>query len=456
MSYQYYDVLISSHSLEGLIAGSMLAKGGARVLVLDHYSPYVERGPYRFDIDPSPFTRLGTNGLFQKILKNLNLSYEEQKRFQLLEPTLQILKPRMRLSIPSQLKDLKKELTRECPENANELLQFRTDLHEWLEQFIFEQPPLPWWKVWLKKSKKEEPIAPLENLKSKEVLAPFLAPMAQSFSSYSVHTLSSAQRLYLALGYLGDAYYYRGGKAALRDLFRRQLKFYGGECLPEAKIEKIHVEHREIRTLELDRNPRAVRCRYVVRIGKGADFFGLCPEGFRLRRWVKRLSQPSAMITHRLYFGLKSEGVPVGLGPRALLISNSNRYLVLTLSPEEESSYAPAGKRILTVEMHELLNPETPTTLTSSKEKEMFTLLKEIFPFLEQHIDLYLPGNAEGLSSPSVLWSPKRTRKIGKTPFRNAYYLGPEGGDGLGFENRIQRIHQVVENLRSNLFHGAK
>ncbi len=454
MSYQYYDVLISSYSLEGLIAGSMLAKGGARVLVLDHYIPSIERGSYQFDTDPSPLTRLGTDGLFHKILKNLNLSYEEQKRFQLLEPTLQILKPHLRLSIPVQLKDLKKELARECPENANELFQFRTDLSEWLQQFIFEQPAPPWWKAWFGKSKKEEPLLPLENLKSKEALMPFLTPMAQSFSADPVDSLSLAQKLYLALAYLGDAYYYRGGKVALRDLFRRQLKFYGGECLPETKIEKVHVEQREIRTLELDRNPKTVRCRYVVRIGRGVHFFGLCPEGFRLRRWLKRLSSPPAMITYRLYFGLNSEGIPVGLGPRSLLISD-NRYLVLTLSPEEESSQAPQGKRILTVEMHESFKGEAPALLTPSKEKEMLTLLKEIFPFLERHIDLYLPGNAERLSFPPATGSFQKAKNIGKTPFRNVFHLGREGGEGFGFENRIEHLNQVVENLRSNLFRGA-
>lgn len=458
MGYQYFDVLVSSDCLEGLMAGALFAKAGARVAVLDNYVPFIEKGSYRFDADPAPITCAGSNGVFGRIVNNLNLSYEEQRRFYPIDPPLQILTPTMRLAIPLGLKELKKELNRECPQNVNELLQLRSDLSEWAKGYSLSPlTTVPWWKKWrAPSSEKEEGRPNIEGLSSKESLLQFLTPMAQSYASYAVHHLSLSEKLYLAFGYLNETYHYKGGKTGLRDLFRSQLKFYGGQYFEKTRIEKVYVEKREARAMELNKGEQMIRFRYALRLGKGLDFFKLFPESFRLRRWLKKsLSSSPSTRLYRLFIGIRDEGIPVGLGRRALFMPDSQRYLLLTLNPENRAPSEAKGTKVLTVEMYEPIGNGGTSDWTPQKEKEILSLLKQLMPFLERHIDFYLPGHSERLSPPLTPWSPQPAKKIGKTPIRNTYYLGPEWGNGLSFEDHLKRLIQIVENITSNLLRGV-
>ncbi len=118
MNGNYYDVVVLGTQLGPLLAGTLLAKRGFRVLVLgqEDLPPTYDAGegltlpraPFSFTAAGSPVAR--------RIFAELALNQLFRRRALAMDPVFQVALPRHRLDLPESDAELEREIEREFPE----------------------------------------------------------------------------------------------------------------------------------------------------------------------------------------------------------------------------------------------------------------------------------------------------------------------------------------------------
>jgi hypothetical protein len=109
-----YDLIVIGNDFAGLVAATLCAKRGMRVLILDHGGrpPSYQIGPHRLPVDPLPLCGMSSPAI-KRVLAELHLGHTLKRKLDERPISFQFVAPDMRLDISADDHALASELRRE-------------------------------------------------------------------------------------------------------------------------------------------------------------------------------------------------------------------------------------------------------------------------------------------------------------------------------------------------------
>ncbi|MCG8419560.1 MAG: hypothetical protein MJE77_16640 [Proteobacteria bacterium] len=116
-----YDVIVLGDDFAGLVAATLCARRGLRVLSLSQGRPMgYQLGPHRLPVEPLSLCGAG-NWTIRRVFDELNLSHILKRKLREARPGFQFVAPDLRLDVAADEHRLAGELTREIGEAKNRL-----------------------------------------------------------------------------------------------------------------------------------------------------------------------------------------------------------------------------------------------------------------------------------------------------------------------------------------------
>ena len=146
MSTRFYDVIVLGADLGPLLTAAILAKRGFRVLVLgcDTLDDTYEEEGLRLPRWPSYFG-VGESPIVRRVFSDMGLWQIVRRKLQPLDPSYQVVLPRVRLDVTRDHARYMEEIAREFPEAARGVESFYAriaPLNTALDAFLADDLPL--------------------------------------------------------------------------------------------------------------------------------------------------------------------------------------------------------------------------------------------------------------------------------------------------------------------------
>src|SRR6266581_2840829 len=126
MPTNFYDVIVLGDDLAGLVAATLCARRGMRVLVTETAATLPERyeiGPYTLPRAALPFVGESSPAV-RRVVAELNFIQIARRRLALLRPSFQVVLPDARIEVSPDADALGRELGRELPDERPALEAF--------------------------------------------------------------------------------------------------------------------------------------------------------------------------------------------------------------------------------------------------------------------------------------------------------------------------------------------
>ncbi|MCX8116503.1 MAG: hypothetical protein N3G78_01060 [Desulfobacterota bacterium] len=457
-----FDVIFLGDGLSGLIAASLLAKEGRKIVLLKErrYRPYYEREGYRFVFFSTPLDETIPIDLLRKIpFPEQGPGYREAGAGLKRSVAFQVLLPEARIDLYRDRTLLRKEWQREFPKELGPIEAFYEALERRRQDPFPFAPPSFFNRAF-----------PLDRFLRARRVDDCLPPLSKEFET--VLQLQALSRSYLYL----DSYplpllarlieYGETGPRVQVDLGRVErgllhtLLHNGGLIQETDEVERVEVRWRgEVRVyLKEGRGP--LQCqRFVINtpphsfsnlFGKKRDF---------LFKWRGRIRPRYKVIP--FCAGIRKRVVPVGMGGQLVSLLDPEKpleggnLLFLRLGRLGEEASAPEGKIGLTAEA---LMPfdESGRRPISELETGVIAHLNRLFPFLEDSLEFidrrWIEEQGDCWSYPHYIYGkPSHFRWWeGIVPIkisRSVYVSGRVNYPQLGMEGEFLSGIHVAEEL---------
>lgn len=409
-----YDAIVLGSGLGGLIAGTFLAKGQLRVLLLKekkYQSSYHEKG-YRF----VPFTNLSEKivkrSLLKRVSKDLGFHLlgdlegakegETKLRKAKERPPFQVILPKARIDLFAERSMLERELKREFPKEIAQIEDFYNEMdeiHRLLNRERAGEVPQTFFpfqtRSWVKK------LWPFKTL-PKDTIDQRLAPFSREFKEFIRLQLLSWSNLcsdHLPISLVNYLLIHEGEDDRFigMDLWRLEEKIfekflqYNGRIAEVEGIEKIHRGLRRGFTLTGRGDGQVFRSKFLIinsPLQRLSAFLGR--RARFLSKWTNRIQTRYMVLP--LFLGIRENVVPVGMKNLLVSILDLNKpyeggnLLFLRLSEKGDEREAPEGRRAVTVESL-VGSDQYDLDLLGEHRKGVMRHLSHLFPFLEEHIE---------------------------------------------------------------------
>ncbi len=482
MSLNFCDLLIVGSDLSGIITGTLLAKRGLNVLLLDD-----ER-----EDDPVPniVTGLGSRA-FKSLLGKLMIPESKLQMIHENPVSCQVVFPRHRLDLSTSRTAFLKEVEREFPKEKDALTDLLGEIDRLRESYLDELLS----------------FFPITGMKEKKAFSRWF----DRFPWEKVHelwmTLSPtlkaflrAQIRFVARGSLSDgdpplvqmllflppeqdaSFSLRGGLRELKKLFYDKLDYFGGMVHPLGDDPYSFVaKSREIRALQMERYNFPTRCRYLLGNTNIQTIYRKLPSSifllpFHFARKKMETLTPEEYVGV-LQYRVSSQVLPVPMKENVVLISDpeaplsGTNYIELNLSPLPKSLKEDArdDDTLLVVSYPitgELLQQENwEAAAVKTTHEEIDQKIRKLIPFSEGRLQLLYPsanGHSQSqdlfpvgddfalfekrarlhTSFSSTLFFPSLT-----TPFKNLFMVGPNILPWCGMEGKLLSSFKAVEMI---------
>ncbi|MEW6374371.1 MAG: hypothetical protein AB1502_01090 [Thermodesulfobacteriota bacterium] len=479
-----YEVIILGSGLGGLIAGTLLTKNKLSVLFLKEngYQPFYANKGFWF----APFSNFSEINLkpelFQKVSKALNLPLpidrQEEGRLAKIDLdrpkpgiSLQVILPRARIDLFSQRSLFRMEWRREFPKEFSQIENFYNEM-DGIEHLLkkLREKEGPQSGFPLRQRSLIKRLLSFDRL-PKERVNEKLSSFSGEFKHFIQLQLISRGNLYsdqipLSLA----AYVLLRGEAddTIPDLDLEKLEekvleqFFqsGGRVEEIEKVEKVEKGWRKGFTLSLKGGEKVFRSQQLILNSPLHRISNLLSKkGKRLSELGKRIRPRYILVP--LCLGIREEVVPVGMND--LLVSildlekpyEGGNVLFIALSPKGDETKAPEGKRALTVESLMPLE-KWDQTLLMDYQKDVMRHLEQLFPFLENYIELtdwsWANEQVPRWSYPHFLYETTTDFhwREGVVPTRISkrfYFIGKENFPYLGLEGEVISGLMVAEQI---------
>ncbi|HUL29032.1 MAG TPA: hypothetical protein VLZ03_01155 [Thermodesulfobacteriota bacterium] len=483
------EVIILGSGLGGLAAGTLLARNNHSVLLLKerkYESSYALKG-YQF----VPFSNLSEKclkpSLVRKISQTLSLpllmgTREDGRQTKAASDrskqnaNFQVVLPKARVDILPQRSQFHREWEREFPKEIVQIEGFHNELDRIrdLSQkrngkgqpsgffFPFER------HSFFKKIFSSDRF-PKEDVDKK------LVPFSREFREFIQLQLiswgnfrSDRFPITLAAQVLFDETNELSSEIDVEKLEKEILSQFlrsGGRIEEIDRVKEIKPWRHKGFALSLDGNPGVFRSQSLILnapLHRISSFLG--KKGKRLLKWEKKI-KPSYLVIP-LFFGIHDKVVPVGM--KDLLISvldlekpyADGNLLFLSLSPREDKTKAPEGKRALTVEGLIDVGKWEQSRLIDY-QRGVMRHLDHLFPFLEDYVEFvdfqWVSDHVLNWSYPHFLYETTSDFhwREGVVPMRmskNIYFVGKENFPywGLGGEvfSGLAVAQQILKKYR--------
>jgi len=250
-----YDVVVIGAGVSGLVCGCYLAKEGLKTLIVEKNHnvggccvSFTRKG-FSFDACVHSLGGLRKDGNFAKIFRDLNL--QEEVKITRYDPSDIIITPDYKISFFSDLNKTAQGLKDNFPEEVNNIDNFFK---------MLKDSPAELFSVLAKKTLGEL----MEELFKDDKLKAILALPVLGNAGLPASMVSAFSALMLYKEFIVDGGYYpEGGLQAFSDALARKFKKLGGELLLANLVDKINIEHKEVKSIRL-RNGGLIRAKYVV------------------------------------------------------------------------------------------------------------------------------------------------------------------------------------------------
>ncbi len=469
METNHYDVVVCGGDLAGLVAASLLGRRGMRVLFcgFERQAATFQAAGHRLAAGPGLLPPPEWEPA-ARVLRELNYVQIVRRRAQALHPGLQIVLPRQRLSLGDDEELTAREIAREYPTEAPDLVNALARLRQAsasLSPLLASDTTLPpdgfWERREVARVQAQLPAAGADLLAPLPAAHPLRAGLAAmtALSSGLAPTDGNAAVQARAFDRVTrGAFRLPGGSAAVRELFLERLAVSSGEI--RAGLVPADIVLRRGRATALRVGPRGetIGLDCLVWAESSASLAALCGEraGARLREIAAGV-RPAGFRYARCLV-VRPEAVPEGMGPRVIAVQDPSRPLL-----EDNALSITLGKEAAPVRDAVTLWVEclVPAGAVSSSgalavvRARVRERLRSVLPFYERHLLLLAsphdglppdlaPGEpaaaAVGPSPMTPVFHCDLPRALGvegaphRTGLKNVYLAGAENLPGLGCE----------------------
>jgi len=417
VSTRFYDVIVLGAELGPLLAAAILAKRGFRVLVLgcgtldDTYEEdglRLPRWPSYFGVGESPIVR--------RVFSDMGLWQIVKRKLQPLEPSYQVVLPRVRLDVTRDRARTMEEVAREFPDAAGAVEAFygRVDsLNTALDAFLTEELPLPpdgfFERRRFQRAAVQNPFGPYgdgaglwSGIAEDHPFRLTVQAQVRCASWADPDALGPLQVVRLHASWRNHGAMPEGGLAGLRAFLRERIALHAGEIALEDGAEEIILRRGRAIGVRRRRDEEPTGCQYVV---AGLDLERLLGM-FGERGVPEALAETAAECRPRYRrftcnLVVRSAVVPVGMARHIFFLP--------------EPGFPPIEDNLLFVEVGPL-DAERSVVCTQAfalagriasdpryledLERRIVSRLEWLFPFLDRHL--------LRISSPWILPEPLR------------------------------------------------
>ena len=466
------DVIIVGAGIGGLVCGSLLAKRGYNVLVLEQhqrvggYCTSFRRGDFTFDGGVESISGLGPNGPLRWLL--MELGYNPEELFVRTREALII--GGEWIDIPEDFNDFIDMLCERYPGEADSIRGFFSEVERAYREMYREVEivgsPLPPSLIaevlgveYLLRYPAEHPTfykLLSSGVTLSEILNRYfrdeglktllsLLPSAYLGTKPGETALSSALPIY---GYYIDGGYYpRGGSQRLADLLAEAVERYGGRILTGRKVDSIIVERGKVKGVEV--GERIFEAPIVVLNVNAMNLIHLIGEGNLPRYYVSHLKSLKPSVTaFMVYLGLDMD-----LSPYPALIKSVDDGIGIVINSNLDPNLAPEGcsslsiVKLLPPEAYEEFGERGTREYRERKRafaQELIEKADNLLPGIKQHIliqDAATPKTFERytLNPRGAIYGLDQSkdapeRPYFKTPIKGLYLTGASTFPGGGIE----------------------
>jgi phytoene dehydrogenase-like protein len=472
----FFDIVVAGPHLGGLLAAALLIKRGKKVLLLSVPNTK-ENDNWEKDPNDRIFTNFVGHWFLKKALDELAALPGRTCLVKPLDPSFQIVMPRLRVDVRSGEPAFLERLAEEFDENPTQvchLFQTLNKIKNALHRYILlrEINRAPGFKGLIRSGLRSLGLISLHKA-GRERFGDLLAryPFGPSFRTALMSQVMSLSRLYslnpsvtsaahcLSMVQNG-AFGLSFERPSLASMLKSFIMERGGLIIPEATIRRIVFTSKRARAVYLDGEYKPYYCVNLLVNTDMHWFYEMLPEEIKDREYFEHVQGIRAAGFHyRLHFQVRHNVVPVGMGERVLFIADiekpllNDNFLSLVLGPHDSRNADLAGIRILTVTAR---IPSTPghsnTQRMAELNKKIMAHLKALIPFFEDnlvHVNSSIypsmePGKAKRCP-PCYTWFFESTFNPSMglsllpnfTPYPNVFLTGDEVLPGMGLDGMV-------------------
>ncbi len=498
-----FDVIVVGGGVSGMACASLLAKGGAKVLLVEQNRRLggccaaVSREGYSLNLGPTMFTGAGQGGSLRLLLEGLGLT----DRVPLARPSLGVIAEDLALRVPEKAESFMEKLAGRFPGSEEELFLFLAHLRSFRGEINDrKEPGLPVLIENLEDFNEQFYAYPISskwhNLSASDMLREYFGssrsrPLYDMFSGmlFPVGGDPSAISAYDAACLLKDLLiegcaFPVGGLKQFIGMLDDSCRALGAAVLTGNRVENIMLK-------ETSEGPSIVG----VKLEDGSQFRtgivvlacsplqlgeGLLPPGGVSGKYIKRLSgmglSPSFFV---LFLGIKGElEMPdrvflTARKPRRVRTGNTYlelRHLTISLLSRQDPSLAPPGSHLLIAwvpvwgsnypsfadETGRRGLEETMALAVKQELRRLVPHLDERIAFQEKITPYHLNKLTSGPSGAAFGFLPSREQHLFqrpdiRTPLRNLYLASSWSRYGIGLEGAVVNATLTARHIMRGL-----
>lgn len=379
-----YDVIISGSGPQYLIVSALLASRGLNLLLLPKLDgKRFGRDGYNFSYENPLFIDFGPDGIFAKVISEINLPFSnlkgEGQLFKDLSPFLQIVLPDYRIDIFQDEADLLDELCRELKGEDDLIISLFNEVNRVNSLINNSEGSSAIYKFrgLIKRvslsGKKGKYL--LKHYNPTARLLRFFDLLSIAFSGIGIEQIDALRLLSILRMLKGGGRSIIGGAEVLNDLLIRRIKSDGGEFY-EGDIEEFIIKGRRITGVKTSHGDR-FDCKVVVMVHQTG----------------KRGYTTDSSRRFSLYFGIEKDFVPSPMADYLILTKDylkraeADNLLMLSLTPLSDPGCAPSNKRGIIVTTLIPPSQDLSSSYAEGLRNHILDHLIWLMPFSEGHIE---------------------------------------------------------------------
>lgn len=399
MTANFYDVIVLGTQLGPLIAGTLLAKRGFRVLLVaqDDLPTTYELGGITWPRAPFTFTAAGSPSA-RRIFAELALHQVFRRRATTHDPAFQVVQPNHRVDVALEDADLDREIEREFPEVRRPVEDFHRSIAHltqdvdriagrdlvWPPETFFERREFA--RATVSRVAIRDPFAEFPDKHPFRLIAHAPARFSDGIDPDHMTPLR-LMRLYGA--WRKGAAVLEGGESALRQMLIEKLRTHSGELRERDRADALIQKRGVVTGVRIAGSGEELGCGFVVGGGDIAKLLRLLPDRTPFEELFEKTGEPQPRwYRYTLNVLVRAEGIPMGMARDVFFIRDPRQPLSAENIMHVQVDPADAhGRRLMCVEV---LLPrraveDTMNYIDGVREK-VFAALADLVPFLGRHV----------------------------------------------------------------------
>jgi len=392
-----YDLIVIGDDFAGLVAATLCARRGLRVLVCKSSETQVSYtlGPYTLPVAALPFAGL-TSPAVRRVTEELHFEHTLKRKLRQHEPAFQLVGPDARIDVDADQMHLERELARELPDQQDvaEAYQGASDISRHFDPVLGQDVAFPPAKFWERREVSrnmarlaDEANAWFDSTEDNDLVRCFLELPAVASARCNPFALSAEARARCFDVWRRGTPRVIGDWQTLRDLFEDKLTTHSGE-IRRARIAELTFSWGKATGIRLD-SGEELGANHIIAALPVHELQPLAQKknSKRLAECVDKIS--AAGYRYTLNMVVDDAGIPEGMADTVLVVNDvhapligDNAFAIYVDEPDAEA------RALVTVEA------VCPTPSEGQSLEDQFADLRvglrqeleSVMPFFSEHV----------------------------------------------------------------------